>query len=256
MADPPSPGRARPPILVTGASSGLGRHFARMLAAAGHPILAAARRAPELATLAAEIAAAGGRAATFALDVTDAAAVDATVAAAAASFGPLGGLVNNAGINESAPLLDQDIAAWDRVLATNLRGAFLVARAVAKGMARAGGGAIVNIASILGLRQAGGVGAYATAKAGLIQLTREMALEWARHGIRVNALAPGYIETPLNRDFFASPEGQAMIRRIPARRLGRPEDLDAALRLLLSPEAGYITGAVLAVDGGHLVSGL
>lgn len=123
-------------------------------------------------------------------------------------------------------------------------------------IAAGGDGAIVNVASILGLRQGGQVGSYATSKAGLIQLTRQMALEWARHGIRVNALAPGYIETDLNRDFLASEAGAALVRRIPQRRFGRMQDLDAVLLLLLSSASAYMTGAVIPVDGGHLLSAL
>jgi NAD(P)-dependent dehydrogenase (short-subunit alcohol dehydrogenase family) len=134
---------------------------------------------------------------------------------------------------------------------------FRVAQAGARALVAAGqGGAIVNIASILGLRVAGGVAAYAAAKAGVVQLTRALALEWARHGIRVNALCPGYIETDINRDFFATEAGQAMVRRIPQRRLGQPADLDGALLLLVSEAGRYITGAEIVVDGGHLVSSL
>ena len=118
------------------------------------------------------------------------------------------------------------------------------------------GGVIVNIASILGLRVAGQVPAYAASKAGVVQLTKAMALELARHGIRVTALCPGYMETDLNRDFFASEAGQALIRRIPQRRLGRPEELDGALLLLCSDAGSYITGSTIVVDGGHLVSSL
>jgi NAD(P)-dependent dehydrogenase (short-subunit alcohol dehydrogenase family) len=140
---------------------------------------------------------------------------------------------------------------------TNLKGAFLVAQAVARDMADNGrGGAIVNIASVLGIRVAGNVSSYAVSKAGLVQLTKALALEWARHGIRVNALCPGYFETDLNRDFFASEAGKSLIQRIPQRRLGKPENLDGPLLLLCSDAGAYMTGTVLAVDGGHLVSSL
>ena len=244
-------------VLVTGASSGLGRHFSLALAGAGAEVVVAARRAEALEKLAAEIIAAGGKAHVLVMDVTDTASVQAGVGEAVHLTGGLDGLVNNSGVAESVPLLDQTEAGWDRVLDTNLKGAWAVATETARHMVSAGkGGAIVNIASVLGLRQGGQVAAYATSKAALVQLTKQMALEWARHGIRVNALAPGYIETDINRDFFATEAGKAMVRRIPQRRLGQPQDLDGALMLLLSDAAAYITGAVLAVDGGHLVSSL
>ena len=142
-------------------------------------------------------------------------------------------------------------------MATNLRGGFLVAQAAGRMMRAQGrGGAIVNIASILGLRVAGQVAAYAASKAAVVQLTRAMAFELARHAIRVNALCPGYVETDLNRDFFAGEQGQALIRRIPQRRLGRLSDLDGPLLLLCSDAGAYMTGVALPVDGGHLVSSL
>jgi NAD(P)-dependent dehydrogenase (short-subunit alcohol dehydrogenase family) len=244
-------------ILVTGASGGLGRHFADRLAEEGARVIAAARRAPELERLVAEIRAAGGEAHAVVMDVTDLASVKAGIAEAIRLAGGLDGLVNNSGVTETVPLLDQTEEGWDRVLDTNLKGAWAVATETARQMVSAKrGGAIVNIASVLALRQGGQLTAYATSKAALVQFTKQMALEWARHGIRVNALAPGYVETDLNRDFFLSPAGEAMIKRIPQRRLGQPGDLDGALMLLLSDAAAYITGAVLSVDGGHAVSAL
>lgn len=241
-------------VIVTGASSGLGRHFAALLAAQGAKVLLAARRREALEDACAGIVRAGGKAAALTLDVAD----EGSVAAAFAGLDAAPDiLVNNAGISGAAPALDIDAAAFDSVMDTNLRGAFLVARAAAAAMRAAGkGGAIVNVASILGHRVAGGVSAYAASKAGLIHLTRALALEWARFDIRVNALCPGYIETDINRDFFATEAGQALIRRIPQRRLGQPGDLDGALLLLASDAGRYITGASLAVDGGHLVSSL
>ena len=142
------------------------------------------------------------------------------------------------------------------MLDTNLKGMFFLAQALAPGMRERGGGSIINVASILGLRQAAGVVSYAVSKAGVIQLTQALALEWARHGIRVNALAPGYMETELNRHFWQSEAGQALIKRIPQRRLGQLHELDGPLLLLASDASRYMTGAVLAVDGGHLVSTL
>ena len=237
--------------LVTGASSGLGLHFARVLAARGASVVLAARRREALEEARAGI---GGATRAVALDVTDPDSIEA-------AFAEIGDapdiLVNNAGVTTDTPALAMDAATWDRVVDTNLKGAFLVAQAEAKALRAAGkGGVIVNVASITGLRPAGNLSAYAASKAGLIHLTKTLALEWARHGIRVNALCPGYIETDLNRDFFASEAGQALVKRIPQRRLGRLEDLDGALLLLASDAGRYITGASLAVDGGHLVSSL
>jgi NAD(P)-dependent dehydrogenase (short-subunit alcohol dehydrogenase family) len=155
------------------------------------------------------------------------------------------------------PALEQSEEDWDRVLDTNLRGAFFMSQAFGRRMRDSGrGGSIINVASILGLRQAGMVAPYAASKAALIQLTQTLALELARHDIRVNAIAPGYIESDLNRDWFATEAGQALIRRIPTRRLGRLEDLEGALLLLASEASSYMTGSVLVVDGGHLTSSL
>jgi NAD(P)-dependent dehydrogenase (short-subunit alcohol dehydrogenase family) len=235
--------------LVTGASSGLGAHFARTLASAGADVVLAARRTEALAQVAGRIA----DAQVVALDVRDARSVDEAIAAA----GAIDILVNNAGIVGSGAALDQSEADWDSVIDTNLKGMFLVATAAARAMrARKAGGSIVNVASILGLRQAGGVLPYAVSKAGVIQLTKTLALEIARYGIRVNALAPGYLATDLNRDFFESDPGREMVRRIPQRRLGQLEDLNGPLLLLASDASAYMTGSVLAVDGGHLVSSL
>ncbi len=239
-------------ILVTGASSGLGRHFAKMLAECGAEVLLAARKDAALARAVDEIRAAGGRAERFTMDVADAASVAAVFDRAAR---PIDVVVNNAGITSGKAALSIDAEDFGQVIDVNLKGVFHVAQAAARHM-QGRGGAIVNVASILGLRVAGGVAAYAASKAGVVQLTRALALEWARHDIRINALCPGYIETPLNRDFFATEAGQNLIRRIPQRRLGQMSDLDAPLRLLCSDDAAYMTGAILAVDGGHLCSSL
>jgi NAD(P)-dependent dehydrogenase (short-subunit alcohol dehydrogenase family) len=237
--------------LVTGASGGLGLHFAKLLARHGVAVTLAARRVLALEQACVDIIAAGGQADAMALDVADAASVKEALAERHFDI-----LINNAGISGSGRAADLAEADWDGVIDTNLKGVFLVAQAVARGMRETGGGAIVNIASILGERVAGGVSAYAASKAGVIQLTKALALEWAREGIRVNALCPGYIETDINRDFFATEPGQQLIRRIPQRRLGRPQELDGALLLLASDAGSFITGASLAVDGGHLVSSL
>jgi len=243
--------------LVTGASSGLGRHFARTLAAAGAAVAVAARRADKLETLVAEITAEGGQARAVALDVTDVTSVRAAFDAIAAWRGAPGVIVNNAGVAVSRPLLEQSESDWDGVLDTNLKGAWRVAQEGARRLVAAGqGGAVVNIASITGERVAGGVAPYCASKAALLQLTRAMALELAGHGIRVNAIAPGYVATELNRDFLASSAGQRLMARIPQKRFGEPSDLDGALLLLAGDAGRFMTGSVTAVDGGHLVSSL
>ncbi len=240
--------------LVTGASSGLGRHFAGVLAAAGARVTVAARREAELAHTVKSI---GVKAQSVRMDVTDAGSVGQAFAEAEARFGPVTILVNNAGVTVTLNALDITEATWSRVIDTNLKGCWLVAQQAARRMIDQGeGGCIVNIASILGLRVAGGIAPYAISKAGVVQMTKALALEWARHRIRVNALAPGYIETELNDDFFASEPGKALIRRIPQRRLGEARELDGPLLLLASDAGSYMTGSVLTVDGGHLVSGL
>jgi NAD(P)-dependent dehydrogenase (short-subunit alcohol dehydrogenase family) len=239
--------------LITGASSGLGAHFAAVLAKAGANIIIAARRVEALQDVAAAARLHGGTVKTLKLDVTDA----GSIAAAVPAMEGVDILVNNAGVVRNAAALDITEADWDAVIDTNLKGMFLIAQAVAKAMRAAGkGGAIINVASVLGLRQAGAVLPYAVSKAGVIQMTKVLALELARFGIRVNALAPGYLETELNRAFWATEAGQALIRRVPQRRLGQLSDLDGPLLLLASDASAFMTGSVLAVDGGHLVSTL
>lgn len=243
--------------LVTGASSGLGAHFSRVLSARGAQVVLAARRVAALESLRADIEAAGGRASVVELDVSD----DQSVAEAFARMDGEGlqvdVVVNNAGISIARPAMSIEAAEWDKVVDTNLKGVFLVAQAAAVRMqARGGSGSIVNVASILGHRVAGALASYAASKAGVVRLTEVLALEWARYGIRVNSLCPGYVETDINRDFFTSEAGEALIRRIPQRRLGKPSDLDGALLLLASDAGRYITGSSIVVDGGHLVSSL
>jgi NAD(P)-dependent dehydrogenase (short-subunit alcohol dehydrogenase family) len=243
--------------LVTGASSGLGAHFARLLAARGAKVAMAARRVERTTALADAIAEAGGRALPIGCDVTDAGSIEDAVAAAETELGPVTLLVNNSGVAISKKVLEHTEADWDRVVDTNLKGAWLMTRAVARRLVALGRpGRIANVASIVGLRTIGQVPSYAASKAGLIHLTHTLAMELARHGITVNALAPGYIETEMNAAFLRSAAGRKIEERIPAGRFGVPEDLDAALLLLLAPEGRYITGVTLPVDGGHLVSPL
>lgn len=243
--------------LVTGASSGLGRHFALTLARAGARVAVAARRVEALQGLVQEIGALGGQALALPLDVTDAAGVRDCFDRLAAEAGVAEVLVNNAGTTVTKPLLHHTEADWDEVVDTNLKGAWLVATEAARRLVDAGrGGSIVNIASILAERQAGGVAPYAISKAGLVQMTKSMALELARHGIRANALLPGYVVTDLNREFLQSEHGQKLRARIPSRRFSEAGDLDGALLLLSSDAGRAISGATLAVDGAHLVSSL
>jgi NAD(P)-dependent dehydrogenase (short-subunit alcohol dehydrogenase family) len=243
--------------LVTGASSGLGRRFASVLAQAGAKVGLGARRLDALEAAAAEIRAEGGVAAAARLDVSDRASISQAVAQLERSLGPLDILVNNSGASVAKPLLEQSEQDWDDVVDVNLKGAFFVATEAARRMrAAARGGSIINIESILSFRQSGHIAPYAASKAGLMQLTKVMALELARYGIRVNGIAPGYFSTEINRGFFDTEAGVAMIKRIPQRRLGNLEDLDGPLLLLASDASRYMTGSTIVVDGGHLVSGL
>jgi NAD(P)-dependent dehydrogenase (short-subunit alcohol dehydrogenase family) len=241
--------------LITGASRGLGRFFAETLAREGaHVILANRSDVPEITD---GIMHAGGKANFVDMDVTRDDSILRAFERVVTQWGPPSVVVNNAGITDVANTLDEEPADFDRVISTNLRGPWMIAREAARHMVAAKiPGAIVNVASILALRQAGQVTAYATAKAGLVQMTKQLALEWARYRIRVNALAPGYVETDFNRDFFATEKGQEMIRRIPSRRLTPMQDLAEPLILLAGDGGASITGVVLPVDAGHLLSGL
>jgi NAD(P)-dependent dehydrogenase (short-subunit alcohol dehydrogenase family) len=246
--------------LVTGAFSGLGLHFARVLASHGAKVALAGRRIDLGRTVAAEIAASVGRPAdvrAYAIDVTEPAAVAEALARVGAELGTPAIVVNNAGTVARAPSLELAEDAWKSVVDVNLSGVFHVAQASAREMVKSGTpGTIVNIASILGLRVRTQVAAYAATKAAVVQLTKALALEWAPHGIRVNAIAPGYFETDINRELLRSPVGQAIVARIPQQRVGQLAELDGPLLLLASDASSYMTGTVIAVDGGHLVSTL
>jgi len=246
--------------LITGAFSGLGLHFAQVLADHGAKLALAGRRIELGRSVAAEIGAAVGRPGevrAYAMDVTDAGSVRDAIAQASADLGAPDIVVNNAGTVARSASLDVTDADWTGVVEVNLSGVFRVAQASAREMVRAGKrGSIVNIASILGLRVRSQVASYAVTKAAVVQMTKALALEWAEHGIRVNALAPGYFETDINRDFLRSDAGRAIVARVPQRRVGQLAELDGPLLLLASDASSYMTGAVIPVDGGHLVSSL
>ena len=187
--------------------------------------------------------------------MTDRDSIAAAFDAIEAETGTAGIVVNNAGIARRGPALDFSGEDWDDVIDTNLNGVWAVAQAAAQRMVAAGtSGSIINIASLLALRVSQEIAAYAVSKAGVAQMTRALAVEWARHDIRVNALAPGYFETDINREYLRSEAAQAMIKRIPARRVGEARDLDGPLLLLASDAGAYMSGVVLSVDGGHAVN--
>jgi NAD(P)-dependent dehydrogenase (short-subunit alcohol dehydrogenase family) len=239
--------------LVTGASSGFGRHFAMTLGNRGARVIAAARRTNLLETLAADASAAGLDIRPLELDVAD----ERQVEKAFDALGPIDIVINNAGMAGRDDALACSPEEWRQTYDVNVHGAWFVAQAAARKLKEAGrGGSIINIASITGIRTGASTAAYASSKAALIHMTHALAMEWARYRIRVNALAPGYFETDLNRDFLASDYGQAMLKRIPQRRFGEMKDLDGPLLLLASDASAYMTGSVITVDGGHLVAPL
>ena len=241
--------------IVTGASRGLGHHFALTLARAGAEVALAARGIDRLEEAVKEIEGVGGCAVAIQVDVTDGKSVEMCVGTAEKTLGPIDILVNNAGIAVTKPLLEHAEEDWDSVLDTNLKGVWLMAQKVARRMVHCGrGGSIINIASVLGERGISQLPGYCASKGGIINLTRAMAVELAPHGIRVNTIAPGYIETDMNRQFFATQAGQRLIKRIPQRRLGQVEDLDGVLLLLASDASRYMTGSVITIDGGQSAS--
>jgi 3-oxoacyl-[acyl-carrier protein] reductase len=241
--------------LVTGASSGLGLHFAQVLAEAGAAVALVARRSDRLAALADKIARTGGRAAPFSADVCDRADMIRAFDATERAFGVVDILVNNAGVVHADRIVDLPEAEWRRVLGVNLDAVFLWSQEAARRLLAAEkAGAIVNISSIAGFNTTKGVAAYAVAKAGVIQLTKALGLELAAKGIRVNAIAPGWIVTDLNRDYLASERGVALKRDIPLGRFGEERDLDGVLLLLASDAGRYMTGTTVVVDGGQLTA--
>ena len=246
--------------LVTGGFGGLGLHFAEVLAAHGAKVAIIGRRIELGRAVAAKIGASIARpddVRAYPADVTDPASVSDAFALATSDLGVPVIVVNNAGTVVRTPSLDVTDSDWNAVVDVNLSGVFRVAQAAARSMVQAGKpGTIINIASILGLRVRSQVASYAATKAAVVQLTKALALEWAEHGIRVNAIAPGYFETEINRDLLRSPAGQAIVARVPQQRVGQLPELDGPLLLLASDASSYMTGTVLVVDGGHLVNTL
>jgi len=241
-------------VLITGASSGLGAGFARIFARYGASIAIAARRTDKLEALKSELIGKGANVQVIELDVTDEVSINNAIEAVTPRIDIL---INNAGVTSFGNSLHVSPEEWDKTLDTNLRGLFFVAQAVARRMKQEGtGGAIVNISSITALRASRGFAAYSASKAGVSHLTKILALDWARYGIRVNAICPGYFETEMSGDYFNTPEGLEMIERIPMKRIGQVEDLEGALLLLSSNASRHITGIDLPVDGGHLLSSL
>ncbi len=242
--------------LVTGASSGLGARFAKVLADAGATVVLAARRTDRLKELRAEIESAGGAARLVTLDVTDHASIKAAIAHAETEVGPIDILVNNSGVSTTGKLVDVTPEDYDFVFDTNTKGSFFVAQEVAKRMILRSKAEpsrqfrIIDIASVAGLRVLSQIGVYCMSKAAAVQMTKAMALEWGRYGINVNAICPGYIETEINRDYFASEGGKKLIDVLPRKRVGKPEDLDGLLLLLSSDESRFINGAIMTADDG------
>jgi NAD(P)-dependent dehydrogenase (short-subunit alcohol dehydrogenase family) len=245
--------------LVTGASSGLGAQFAKTLSEAGAGVVLAARRIERLKTLRSEIEAAGGDAHVVGMDVTDPHSIAAAVAHAETEMGGIDILVNNSGVSTTQKLTDVTPDDYDYVMDTNTRGAFFVAQEVAKRMiARSKGaapgtftgGRIVNIASMAGLRVLSQIGVYAMSKAAVVHMTRAMALEWGRHGINVNAICPGYIDTEINHHHWQTEQGQKLVQMLPRKRVGQPKDLDTSLLMLCANESHFINGSVIAADDG------
>lgn len=238
--------------LVTGAARGIGQAIARTLAAEGADVALADVQADWLTETAAAVESAGRRAARFAVDVRDAAAVQATVDGAVKEWGRLDVLVNNAGITRDTLLLRMSEADWDDVIAVNLRGTFLFIKAASRIMLKQRAGAIVNVASIIGMIGNAGQANYAASKAGVIALTKSAAKELASRGIRVNAVAPGFIQTRMT-DALPEDVRQKMLANIPLGRLGSPEDVARVVLFLASDHAAYVTGEVVNISGGMVM---
>lgn len=238
--------------LVTGASRGIGRVVALALAAEGADVGLLARSLEDLEATAVEARALGARAVTAEMDVTDPASVERAVDRTVGELGGLDVLVNNSGVVTASRLLDTSVEEWDRVHTTNLRGTFLCCRAAGRYLVAQKSGKVINMASSWATKPMSGFSAYCSSKAGMVQLTRVLALEWARDNVQVNAIAPGYVVTDLNSDLRADTEHEArMIAKVPARRMASADEVGPLAVLLASPVSDYMTGSVLLIDGGQ-----
>ena len=242
--------------VVTGGSKGLGEQAAHALAEAGADVALVSRTRADLDAVAADIRAATGRRAIgFVADVTRDADIRAMVAAVMAEFGQIDVLINNAGIGGTTPVRDLDEAEWDRFMDLNLKGPVLCSKHVGAEMARRKQGNIINVSSLFSKIVARYMAAYGATKAALVSFTRTLALEWARDNIRVNALCPGYFDTPMNHDFWDTKGGKGIISRIPMQRVGDPKEIKPAVVFLASDANTFMTGTTLFVDGGHSLVG-
>ncbi len=240
--------------LVTGASSGLGERFASVLADSGAKVALAARRVDRLQTLEQAIRQRGGTAFPIAMDVTKVADIEAAVERIEREFGAIDILVNNSGVSVTKKLGDYDESDYDTIMDTNLKGAFFVAQSIGKRMVTRGRGRIINIASVAGLRTVSRINLYGMSKAAVIQMTRAMASEWARFGVNVNAICPGYIETEMNSAYWETEGGRKLTALLPRKRVGQPQDLDALIVYLAADASSFVNGAVIAADDGLSVS--
>ncbi|MDR3099338.1 MAG: SDR family oxidoreductase [Paraburkholderia sp.] len=247
--------------MITGASSGLGKRFAQVLSQAGAKVVLASRRVERLKELRAEIEAGGGAAHVVSLDVTDYQSIRSAVAHAETEAGTIDILVNNSGVSTTQKLADVTPADFEYVFDTNTRGAFFVAQEVAKRMIMRGNGGgskpayrIINIASVAGLSVLPQIGLYAISKAAVVHMTKAMALEWGRHGINVNAICPGYIDTEINHHHWATEQGQKLVSMLPRHRVGTPADLDGLLLLLAADESAFMNGSIITADDGFALT--
>ncbi len=242
--------------VVTGGSKGLGEQAAHALAEAGADVALVSRTRADLDAVATDIRMATGRRAVgFVADVTRDADIRAMVAAVMAEFGQIDVLINNAGIGGTTPVRDLDEAEWDRFMDLNLKGPVLCSKHVGAEMARRKQGNIINVSSLFSKIVARYMAAYGATKAALVSFTRTLALEWARDNIRVNALCPGYFDTPMNHDFWDTKGGKGIISRIPMQRVGDPKEIKPAVVFLASDANTFMTGTTLFVDGGHSLVG-